>query len=58
MSEKNKDQEIEKEIEELKRCFLCKKRFEEGDAVGNFFGALGHLKCIDKKFKKNQEKRE
>lgn len=54
MSEK----EINKEIVELKRCFLCEQLFEDGDEVIEFFGGLAHFDCFDKKMKENKKRRE
>ncbi len=42
-------------------CFLCLKKFEEGNAVIEFFGGYAHFECFDdqmKENKKNEEKKE
>lgn len=52
------EEKINQEIEDLKRCFMCRKMFKRGDEVVEFFGALAHLDCFNKKMEENKKRRE
>ena len=36
------------------KCFLCKKKFEDGDETIEFFGGYAHYACFDNQMKKNE----